>query len=808
MKRITATLASLFLLFIIFSSPLQSQWIYNLNCGMEEEWPTTSSQFGTGMFKPMKTLPANDTSAYIRVLLVYVEFKNDDAWSETYWPYQEPPVYSDDLFAPVKSTGINAYSDYYISNYFNKISNDQFDMIGDVKHIILDKEYDDYIGGGCYQNAMLDVLRTLDTSSNLNYRADWRRYDLWKWNGVAEEFQNSQDSIVDMIYVQFRRSDFCGMISGGFASLGVDYSTLNFNKEIKGCALCFEGSGLMGINGWEMPVGAAIGYFRHEYSHYTLGDHRPYSTIGGQDGQRTIMGYELGYSPQDLITVGLADVTIFNAGITETYTLNDMQTTGEILKVPTGTSGEYFLVSNRRRIAGTGPYTWDCNMGGDTAMGLPYLQFGDYSKGLYIYHVSGGDDFQAWADLECADGLWNWEHLGTSTPDWHATQTLAVLGKTGVGYNEDNPTTAYYGEGSRLTSRDGLSVVSQTSNPYPAWGQKWFGIGKRHTCINELSCRKGTDRNFTNLEENWTAREHQGDRWDAWALEYNVMFSPYSSPNTKDRSGNQTGIFIYYSGLSSNVATVKIYQAAANTEDEDDILEATPPSKPMLFRAIELYNCNGTFAYPRITWDNNLEPDMIRGDDVTFKRYKVYRASSSYSSVAPYNYTYIGVYDDYTPNDTANYIDNDPYNGVTVQCSEEGGGSDDTYFRYKIVAVDKYDDESVKSDFVAIKGSWISEPDNMGIPGNNPREFSLKQNYPNPFNPSTQISFSIPQNTFITLRVYNAVGQLVVTLVNNEYRIAGQYDVDFDGTGLASGIYFYTIDAGIYKDVKKMVLLK
>ena len=69
-------------------------------------------------------------------------------------------------------------------------------------------------------------------------------------------------------------------------------------------------------------------------------------------------------------------------------------------------------------------------------------------------------------------------------------------------------------------------------------------------------------------------------------------------------------------------------------------------------------------------------------------------------------------------------------------------------------------------------------------------------------------TFDLPQNTFVTLRVFNAVGQVVAELVNNEYRNAGSYTVSFDGSKLTSGIYFYSIEAGVYKDVKKMVLLK
>lgn len=89
-----------------------------------------------------------------------------------------------------------------------------------------------------------------------------------------------------------------------------------------------------------------------------------------------------------------------------------------------------------------------------------------------------------------------------------------------------------------------------------------------------------------------------------------------------------------------------------------------------------------------------------------------------------------------------------------------------------------------------------------------PKEFNLLQNYPNPFNPVTEIKFELPQNTFVTLVVYNAIGVEVVRLVNNEYRNAGRYSVSFDGSNLASGIYFYSITAGTFKVVKKMVLIK
>ena len=86
-------------------------------------------------------------------------------------------------------------------------------------------------------------------------------------------------------------------------------------------------------------------------------------------------------------------------------------------------------------------------------------------------------------------------------------------------------------------------------------------------------------------------------------------------------------------------------------------------------------------------------------------------------------------------------------------------------------------------------------------------QFSLSQNYPNPFNPVTTINYNIPSKQFVTLKVYDVLGRLVTTLVNGE-ELAGSKTVTFDATNYASGIYFYTLTAGSYKDTKKLVLAK
>ncbi len=95
--------------------------------------------------------------------------------------------------------------------------------------------------------------------------------------------------------------------------------------------------------------------------------------------------------------------------------------------------------------------------------------------------------------------------------------------------------------------------------------------------------------------------------------------------------------------------------------------------------------------------------------------------------------------------------------------------------------------------------------------GNNttaPLTFSLSQNYPNPFNPTTMINFTIPKLANVTLKVYDLKGQLVASLINGELKTEGNYTYEFDGSSLASGMYFYKIEAGSFSETRKMILMK
>ena len=88
-----------------------------------------------------------------------------------------------------------------------------------------------------------------------------------------------------------------------------------------------------------------------------------------------------------------------------------------------------------------------------------------------------------------------------------------------------------------------------------------------------------------------------------------------------------------------------------------------------------------------------------------------------------------------------------------------------------------------------------------------PKEYSLSQNYPNPFNPSTTIKYSLPKDGLVTMKIYDLAGREVAKLVN-EVKKAGNYQVQFNASNLASGVYFYRIQSNDFVMTKRMVLIK
>jgi hypothetical protein len=128
--------------------------------------------------------------------------------------------------------------------------------------------------------------------------------------------------------------------------------------------------------------------------------------------------------------------------------------------------------------------------------------------------------------------------------------------------------------------------------------------------------------------------------------------------------------------------------------------------------------------------------------------------------------------------------------------------SDSTYF-YRVSASDFSGNES---DYSAETSCLVTGLNESGLAAL-PEQFSLQQNYPNPFNPVTTIRYALKQTEHVHLTIYDALGRILTTLVNQEQK-GGWYQLKFEASRYPSGIYFYRLTAGPFNEIRKMVLIK
>jgi hypothetical protein len=650
---------------------------------------------------------------------------------------------------------------------------------------------------------------------------DWRAYDRWKKNPTTGEFEFCNlgygDGNVDMIYkvhkspgvFLYNGTQYSAMYNkAGYNTLGstvdssyVVDSTHNIQvyywggEKGSGVTLSFPGT-----------VDNYIATMSHEHLHLMTctGGHITYSSCSYG------IGIEYCYSPYDMILNNYMTPT--TAAFGQSNTLGDYSSrntgTGEILKVPIS-GNECFLLANRNKVS-----KWDRVMLGDTASLEQYTDNTEYGKGLYIYHVDsagvrapGGDISPQ--DMECADGYWEWELQGRGTVNlvfdcFVSGNNWKIYKKKNVLYSNDPSLIKNYNPYGDEISFHHTIDYGTSDTTWPCW----WGIGKQPLS----ACYMGTDRSLVNEEDIYTKNGLMGDRYDAWKPGYNEVFSPYSSPSTKKWNNQESGIYIWYDSSNGNNANIKIYKVGENGMTESQILAATPPSRPMGIKHDFYYPSNGTWCYPKITWNHNMEPDMERGSKSKYKRYLVYKVTASNMSTVPNENGYVQI----AQVDIPTYI-TPHYEDTSVleyNCAEPVPPYGTEYpVRYRVVAVDNTEWASVKSDFVSTTGmtpgggTQIGGNDHPEFNAELPKEFNLSQNFPNPFNPVTKINFALPKQGFVSLKIYDITGREVQTLVS-EVKQAGYYSVDFNGSSLSSGVYFYRIQSNNFVSVKRMVLIK
>jgi len=765
---------------------------------------TNINEYYTAPFQPTAT-----GSGVFNALVVYVMFDNEsfDA-NNTSWPANTltGPDFKGTMLAGTKNDITDWWNAYNpntqsISSWFCEISKGTMHVVGEERFVKLDHDVAYYqVSGRGETEVNKDIYAKLNEQG-----IDWPKFDKWEYHSDGT-ITNNQDGVIDMIY-KVHRYKYSGIFSeadaSGFAYLGtannemhylVDPNNLMYvyggfpnytTNEMKGSGLTVVGNTTSGV----LTKGGILGRIWHEHGHYTFG------AVHGRIG---LMGDLVGdtfMNPFEQIHINYVTPHYSNVPYEELI-LNDIsgRNTSNPSSIRVQLPSSEILIANRNKIS-----NWDRPMLGDVAYG-DFLRETSYGQGIYFYHISElGSPGYISQDIECSDGLWNWVQDGYAAPDWDANNAwLPVLKRTNPvrGVNDDG-----YGVNVNVypnTVKDGLTIRGNTT--VNTVESKWFSIGKKRTSTTD-----GIDRISTNEEENWTSRENQIDRWDAWQKD--EIFSPYSSPSTTTYSSTSpnSGVFIWLKDFneSTKQATLRIYRDVTynpnNGWTEDDILAATPPSKPMGLK-LSLSECIDSKVYPVLTWTHNTEPDMLQNLQVPVsKRYKIYRATNNYDCV-PQIYNEIA--DVYIDKDvTPTYTDLTTY-GYCVPAQV-----DNFRIRYKIKAVDNTNWASVYSDFVATSTVALKKGGAMPPMLEKPITFRLSQNYPNPFNPTTKINYALPKQGFVTLKIYDITGREIQTLVN-EFKQSGYYSIDFNGSSLSSGVYFYKIQSGDFVSVKRMVLIK
>jgi hypothetical protein len=149
------------------------------------------------------------------------------------------------------------------------------------------------------------------------------------------------------------------------------------------------------------------------------------------------------------------------------------------------------------------------------------------------------------------------------------------------------------------------------------------------------------------------------------------------------------------------------------------------------------------------------------------------------------------------------------YVQMVLDTADVGGGQTSDSTDYSMSGIYQDQNQGAGGDAPRYKRKvfFENQTPNSNIINNLPTKYELQQNYPNPFNPLTTIKYALPQMGFVNIKIYDITGREILKLVN-EYKQAGYHSIVFNGSNLASGVYFYRIEAGSFIQVKKMVLIK
>ena len=790
---------------LIISYLLNDIKVYSQDCGTTSSSVCNSQNF--------RNIPVNTPGSadYLRCLIIYVTFPDDadTGYAYTIWDRPQPPIvlntkpinpYSgtnghliDSLVGNNSTPFMTRYHNYTLSDFFCEMSLGEYDVIGDEISITLPKSslyYKDTLhlteGWGFMSRY---ILKYIDSTRDI----DWSRYDNWSSDN-GWEFE--PDGTAEMILMNYRNVPnnngwFCSPGTGGVATLKLD-SSITFGNTTIGCD-----NGIIAIN-FGHATGQSLAILEHEFSHKLFGasfinsnDNGLHLNIGFMTKTTSNTSYIMTPMERSASAVTYISVNLINSTGIYTDTLPDFTESGVTykIKIPSTTS-DYFWIANHQKkslydgIARGGKNCYEINF----AEIDPFCSDG---KGLFVYHegVSCYENINSPYDVISAEGKFI----------WGSDRSVHV------------PRQNYY-----FPMNDEFTIFKITS------ASRYHGRDEYRKSVNFTEQFLADDICSNDTDDYFVAWENRGDDFDAFNIGYDEIFSPYSNPSSSSCDSGNIGLTfaLMEQNSTTGAIVVKIYY-----NNNAQALIDLPPSKPKNLRVVkDFFGADtgvfgggdpGTF-HPKITWDRYIEPDFYTNSYLSNPSevqpvYEIYRGYSADCNVQP-EYTLVAS----LPHTDTLYVDSsvtlyDPDHTTVAHCA-----SDFLTYSYKILAKDTRGYRSLKSERGIVSGysmdcspeddNQVSNNGNQNL--NNPTaEFSLKQNYPNPFNPSTHLEFGISDLGFVSLKVYDITGKELKTLVN-EIKPAGNYSIEFNGSNLPSGVYYYKIESGNFMQVRKMILLK
>lgn len=304
----------------------------------------------------------------------------------------------------------------------------------------------------------------------------------------------------------------------------------------------------------------------------------------------------------------------------------------------------------------------------------------------------------------------------------------------------------------------------------------------------------------------WQALKHYEDLWSAPFWTTNLMMDPVFKNKLAKRWHELKNNILSISTINNFIDQNVTYLAEArerNFTKWNDLfnpLVYTWPNKNRFTSYQQEINYLKSWISQRINWLNNNLPDNYSSVDWKQIKLSNYNFETGKEKIFALNLF------------ASNLINITSLKVVSLSADVEFKLQNDSLYikvlkagkySFKILGMNGTETVSISPEYIITNITTSIDTQDTSLPSG----FQLFQNYPNPFNPATVIKYTIPNSGFVTLKVFNTLGFELATLVNEE-KFAGEYEIKFDASKMASGIYFYRLQTGKFTEIKKMVLIK